>query len=178
MANSTVWETTSRVGASTDLRRRTAGGLLLRLRTRLRRHWLDNAIARCVERPDDQALALREAQLVGSHERRRLATRLEGILTERARAVFPTSAVPIDHKAVGVAKPVLSELILSLRSSEAVEARGVVLAWRLLTDAASPIYAPPGGQAGDVDRLWHESWTVLFALTPLSAPVRASVSAP
>jgi hypothetical protein len=71
---------------------------------------------------------------------------------------------------VEVARPVLTELILSLRSSEVVEPRGVVLAWRLLTDAGSPIYEAPGGRSGDPDRLWHESLVVLFALRPLVAP--------
>jgi hypothetical protein len=68
---------------------------------------------------------------------------------------------------VEVAKPVLTELILTLLSSEAVEARGVVLGWRLLTDPCSPIYAPQG-RSVDLDRLCHESLPVLFALRPLT----------
>jgi hypothetical protein len=73
--------------------------------------------------------------------------------------------VPVDHEAVRVAKPVLTELILTLRSSDPVEARGVALGWRLFTDACSPIYEPPG--SGDLDRLWYESLGLLFALRPL-----------
>jgi hypothetical protein len=75
--------------------------------------------------------------------------------------------VPVDHRAVEVAKPVLTELILSLRSSDPVEARGVALGWSLFTDACSPIYAAPGGRSGDLDRLWYESLSLLFALKPL-----------
>jgi hypothetical protein len=76
--------------------------------------------------------------------------------------------IRVDVSAVEVARPVLTELILSLRSTEAVAARGVVLAWRLLTDPTSPVYVPPGHFA-DPDRLWHESLAVLLALRPLAA---------
>src|SRR6266516_999787 len=169
MANSAALEAATPVRSKAALGRRTPRALLLRLRTRLRRPWLDGEIARAVERPGDRALALREAQLVGPRERSRLASRFEEILAARPRLRGPSSAVPVDHVAVEVAKPVLTELILSLRSSETVEARGVVLAWRLLTDAGSPIYGPPGGRPGDPDRLWHESLLVLFALRPLVA---------
>jgi hypothetical protein len=77
--------------------------------------------------------------------------------------------VRVDVGAVEVARPVLTELILSLRSSEAVAARGVVLGWRLLTDATSPVYVPPPGQFADDDRLRQESLAILFALRPLTA---------
>ena len=86
-----------------------------------------------------------------------------------------SGVVRVDVGAVEVARPVFTELILCLRSSEAVAARGVVLTWRLLTDATSPVYAPPPGQFADPDRLWHESLAVLFALRPLTA---AEVAAP
>ena len=49
-----------------------------------------------------------------------------------------------------------TEIILTLLSSEAVEARGVVLGWRLLTDPFSPIYAPQV-RSVDLDRLWTEA---------------------
>ena len=78
--------------------------------------------------------------------------------------------VRIDSRAVETARPVLTELVLCLRSSEAVAARGVVLGWRLLTDPSSPVYASPGGFAKP-DRLWHESFAVLLALRPLVAEV-------
>jgi hypothetical protein len=73
--------------------------------------------------------------------------------------------VPVDYRAVRGAKPVLTELILTLRSSDPVEARGVALGWRLFTDACSPIYEPAG--SGELDRLWYESLRLLFALRPL-----------
>ncbi|MFL5864521.1 MAG: hypothetical protein ACJ780_27790 [Solirubrobacteraceae bacterium] len=76
-----------------------------------------------------------------------------------------SAAVPVDHEAVRVAKPVLTELVLALRSSDPVEARGVALGWRLFTDACSPVFTAP--QSGNPDRLWYESLRLLFALRPL-----------
>ena len=64
-----------------------------------------------------------------------------------------------------MAKPVLGERILTLRSSDPVEARGVALGWRLFTDACSPIYEAPG--SGDLDRLWYES--LALAVRPSAA---------
>jgi hypothetical protein len=143
-------------------------GLLVWARTRLGRSWLDREIARGTERPASPALALREAQLVSSRERTRLARRLEHVLVDASPLGTLSGVVRVDVGAVEVARPVLTELILSLRSSEAVAARGVVIAWRLLTDATSPVYVPPAGQFSDPDRLWHESLAVLFALRPLT----------
>src|SRR5262249_51298506 len=144
-----------------------ARGLLrlsLRLRTRLRRPWLDRRLARGVERPGDPALALRRAQLVESPERLRLARRLREGLTEGPRP-GPSSAVPIDREAVRLAKPVLTDVITTLRSPETIEARGVALGWRLLTEPGSPMYAAPD-QPEDPKRLRQESILVLLALRP------------
>jgi hypothetical protein len=167
MANSAALGAATGLRASTGFRARTLRGLLLRGRTRLQRAWLDRAIARGVERPDDDALALRQAQLAAPRERERLALRLEEILAARPRPVALSSAAPVDHAAVEVAKPLLSEVILSLRSSDGVEPRGVVLGWRLLTDATSPLYGTPRGRHGDPDGLWYEALALLFALRPL-----------
>jgi hypothetical protein len=167
MANSAALGAVSRVGASTVFPSHAPSRLLLRASTRLRRPWLDSTIARGVERPGDRPLALREAQLAGPRERRRLALCFERILAQRTHPAAVGSAVPVDHRAVEVAEPVLTELILTLLSSEAVAPRGVVLGWRLLTDPCSPIYTPQGRPVGD-DRLWHESLSVLFALRPLA----------
>lgn len=165
MANSAVVGPASPVDTSTGLRSRAPRGLLLRVRTLLLRPWLDFKIAHGVERPGDAALALRKAQLVDG-ARRRLARRFKGLLAERSQPKGPSSAVPIDQRAVSVAKPVLTEIILSLLSSDAVEPRGVLLGWRLLTDPCSPIYVQPGGPSSNSDRLLYESVLVLVALRP------------
>jgi hypothetical protein len=112
-------------------------------------------------------MGLRRAQLVGRRQRIRLALGLEEILTAPARPPAPGSAAPVDREAVDAARPILTELVLSLRSSEDVDARGVVLGRRLLTDPVSPIYATPGDGSAAGDRLWHESLATLLALRPL-----------
>jgi hypothetical protein len=167
--NSAVIGAEPGIPGTPDLRPRAPGGLFLRVRTWLLRTWLDADIVRGVQRPGDRALALREAQLVEPRERTRLALRFERILSDGANRPVRTSALPIDRRAVDVAKPVLIEVILVLRSSEPVAPRGVVVGRRLLTDGGSAIYAPPGPASGDLDRLWHESLSLLFALRPLEA---------
>jgi hypothetical protein len=172
MADSATLGARNRLG--TPAIPRALGEILLRAETRLRRPWLDAEIARGGDGSGGRALALREAQLVAPRGRRRLARRFEEILEARPTVPRLSSAVPIDHRAVAVAKPLLSELIRTLRSSEVVEARGIVLARRLLTDALSPIYGPPSGEPGGPDRLWYEALVVLFALRPLAAATVAT----
>lgn len=99
----------------------------------------------------------------------RLALSLERVLRAPSRPVALSSAAPLDGEAVELARPVLTELVLSLRSSENVDARGVALGWRLLTDPASPVYAQPRTQPAAGDRLWYAAASVLFALQPLAA---------
>ena len=92
------------------------------------------------------------------------------LLAERPRPTAASSAVPIDHEAVRVAKPVLTEIILTLHSSEVVEARGVVLGWRLLTRGSSPLYAPNKPSTGGLDRLRYSATVVLVTLQPNAWP--------
>lgn len=169
MASFALLRTARRAPKGEGLSIRGPRALLVRSRTRVGRSWLDREIARGTERPATPALALRESQLVSSHERTRLARRLEQVLVDVSALGTLRGVVRVDVGAVEVARPVLTELVLSLRSSEAVAARGVVLAWHLLTDATSPVYVPPPGQFADPDRLWHESLAILFALRPLTA---------
>jgi hypothetical protein len=185
VANSAALGSTTDIGTGTISRSGRRQSLLLRIGTWFRRPLLDARIARGAERPGDRATALREAQLIAQHERRRLALRFERILRNEARPRGPSSAAPIDYGAVQVAKPVLVEIVLSLLSSEAVTARGVALGRRLLTDPCSPIYAPEEGRTGGGERLWRSSITVLLALGPVegahagapAATPRASVPA-
>jgi hypothetical protein len=145
---------------------RTPSSLLLRLRTWLRRPQLDAAIAGGLSGRRDPALALREAQLAGTRERRRLAKRLEEVVEAPAGRRAPGSAAPVDRPAVSAASSVLTDLILSLRSPEAVDARGVALGWRLLTDPGSPLYELEEQGSSRGGRLWRESFAVLEALRP------------
>src|SRR5262245_25644147 len=164
MAHSTAVEPATRLGRGPGPRARGLPRLSLRLRTRLQRPWLDGRLARGVGRLGDPVLALRSAPLVESREALRLARRLREVLTEGPPR-GPSSAVPIDREAVRVAKPVLTDVITTLRSPQTIEARGVALAWRLLTEPGSPMYAAPG-QPGDPKRLRQESILVLLGLRP------------
>ena len=152
-----------------DVRPRTRSGALLRLRTWFGRPRLDAAIARGLSRPGDSSFALREAQLVEARQRRRLATRLEEVVAIPERRPAPSSTAPIDRRAVAIAGPVLTDLILLLRSRQTVEARGVALGWRLLTDPESPLYEPEERGSSGGKRLWLQSLAVLQALRPASA---------
>jgi hypothetical protein len=145
---------------------RTPGSLLLRLGTWLRRSRLDDAIARGRDGPADPALVLRRAQLAGPQARSRLSRRLEDVLAAPPARRAASSAVPVNRDAVEIAKPVMRELILRLRSPDPVEARGVALGWRLLTDPLSPIYLQDGGSSPDAERLRYESLATLRALQP------------
>ena len=70
---------------------------------------------------------------------------------------MPDSGAPVDRWAVAIASPVLSDLIVLLRSPDAVEARGMALAWRMLTDPASSLYEPAEHGSSKGERLWRES---------------------
>ncbi len=152
-----------------DLPPRSRSVAVLRLRTWFRRPRLDAAIARGLRRPGDRSLALRESQLVELRQRRRLARRLEEAVATSARTPAPSSTAPIDRRAVEIAGPVLTDLIVLLRSGQAVEARGVALGWRLLTDPASPLYEPEERGSSGGRRLKQQSLAVLRALRPASA---------
>jgi hypothetical protein len=136
---------------------------LLRLRTRVRRAGLDRDIARGARHPGDALLQWREAQLTSTRERARLAARIEHVLAERPQTGVSSSAVPVDHAAIELAEPVLRELVFRLRSPEPVEPRGMVLGWRLLTDACSPIYAHRGEEPWHAD-LPYAADCILLAL--------------
>jgi hypothetical protein len=152
-------------GVSTRrVRSHTLSNLVLHLSTWARRASLDAAIARGLRRPRDPALALREAQLVEERRRRRLAARLEDVVAAPLRSPGTSSRAPVDRPAVGVASRVLTDIILLLRSQQAVEARGMVLGWRLLTDPGSPLYELEEHGSSGGERLWRESFAVLEAM--------------
>jgi hypothetical protein len=150
-------------------RLREPSGLLLRLRTWFLRPRLDADIMDRRRRAGDAALLLRETQLVEPRRRKRLAKRLEEVVAVPVRRPGTSSRAPVDRRAVAVASPVLTDLILLLRSPQPVEARGMALGWRLLTDPASPLYEPEERESSRGRRLWGQSLAVLQALRPTSA---------
>jgi len=139
---------------------------LLRVRTWLARSRLDAEIAQGVRRPGDPALALRESQLIEMRQRRRLAARLEEVVAPPAPRRGASSRAPVDRSAVAIATPLLTDLALLLRSPDAVEATGMALGWRLITDPGSPLYEVEERGASRGERLWRESSEVLDALRP------------
>ena len=98
--------------------------------------------------------------------RRRLAARLEDVVAAPSRFPATSSKAPVDRPAVGVASPILTDVILLLRSPEDVEARGMVLGWQLFTDPGSPLYELEEHGSSKGERLWRESIAVLEALRP------------
>jgi hypothetical protein len=69
------------------------------------------------------------------------------------------------------ARPALEQLIRSLESQAEVDARGVAIASRLLTDACSPLFLPPNGAAADGEALHREVCRALLALQPIGAGI-------
>jgi hypothetical protein len=77
-----------------------------------------------------------------------------------------SSRAPVDRRAVAIATPVLADLVSLLRSPEAIEARGMAMGWRMLTDPGSSLYEPDERESTGNKRLWRESAAVLQALRP------------
>ena len=123
-------------------RRKTAGpSLALRIETYARRWSLDHRLA-LGERPDNElALALRARQLMSDKTRRALARSLRRSV-RIAQEPPRWGAAPLDRRAVRDARQLLIELAVRLTDPAPVGTRGVALISDLLTDGASPLYAP------------------------------------
>ena len=116
---------------------------LPRLRTVLLRGRLDAALAAGVDPDSDAALALRARQLTRPRHRRKLASSVERLVAEvdAAPAAHLSSAVPVRRDLVLEARETLLALAGALRDVEPIDATGVALTLRLITDPASPLYA-------------------------------------
>jgi hypothetical protein len=142
-----------------------ASGPLLRLRVRLARAGLDARLASGEAASGDSALALRSAQLGSRRERRKLADSLErGLRAKPQRRAAFSAAIPTDARAVALARPALEQLAAALRSRDTVQARGVALGRRLLTEPASPLFNPTHR-----DALYEAAREALLALGPPNA---------
>jgi KUP system potassium uptake protein len=133
---------------------------------------LDGRLAAGEDPLGDPGLAARARQLVAMRARRRIARSLERVCSgspERARL---SGAVPVDRRAVEVARPALLQLARALRSRASVAPRGVALARGLLTDPYSALYRPAYR-----DELYEVARETLFALGPNAAPARARTTA-
>lgn len=136
-------------------------GVLLRLRVRFAGPRPDARLAAGEDPACDAGLALRAAQLTSRRARRRLAAAVERVCRRADRRPGFSAAIPVDGRAVDVARPTLLELAAALRCSECVRAQGVALAELLLTQAEGPLYRPQRTEA-----LYQAAHEALLALGP------------
>lgn len=93
--------------------------------------------------PNLEADLLARARRVCSQRRRdQLADGLERVLTEaEATPLSLTASAPVARDAVRIERPLILEIARRLRSQDPVDAQGVLLVRKLLTDPASPLSA-------------------------------------
>jgi hypothetical protein len=137
----------------------------LRIRTALHRAEFTRALADGAEPDARPELALRAAQLTSDRGRRTLARTLSRTIAETYKPAMTRSrSIIIRRDAVLDAEDAINTMIERLRSSKPIQAQGMALAERILTNADhSPLYNPsePGAlrraingatEALDVDR--------------------------
>jgi hypothetical protein len=135
------------------------GSALLRARAWFARPRLDARVAAGERADGDRLLALRIAQLTSRRTRRRLADAIDHACERADERPAISAAVPVDHAALGVARPALEQLADALRSRHEVQPRGVALAQLLLTEPGSPLHTP-----ASPDELYEAARGALFAL--------------
>jgi hypothetical protein len=157
------------------------GSARARLSTRLHRGALDDKIARGVETAGDERLTLRAAQLASRTQRDRLATTLERTLQTATRPVDSLSAtaalrlsprMPLRIRAIRDCADDIEALARRLRDGDAIDAQGVALTLRMLTDGASPLYYRHSPVT-----LRHAVRSARLALEPVSVPVEVPLAA-
>lgn len=116
---------------------------LVGLLSRLRRPWLDRALALGADPAASPYLSQRAAVLTSGHSRTRLIDSLAlSRFAARHRGLGYGSRVTPHREEVARARAQFTELESILRSPQPVYCRGMALGWRLITDGASPLYAP------------------------------------
>jgi hypothetical protein len=157
-------------------------GALWRARALLFRGRLDAELAAGTDSESDPALARRARRLTCPRYRRRLAVSVERLVEETHAdpGSFLTSAVPIRREQVAQASGTLLSLAGALRDVDPVDARGVALTLRLITDPTSPLYSGTAGALQDaareaLDRLLARSqpWCDLPEAPPLPDRARS-----
>ncbi len=122
----------------------TARRLHARLRATLRRSELTRALAEGADPAASPELALRAAQLTSARSRRTLSRALRRTIDEAHRPPLARArAVIIRRGAVLEAADAIRTMIARLTSPHPVQAQGMALAERILTNAdGSPLYNP------------------------------------
>jgi hypothetical protein len=157
------------------------GSARARLSTRLHRGALDDKIARGVETAGDERLTLRAAQLASRTQRDRLATTLERALQTATRHADSLSAaaarrlsprVPLRIRAIRDCADDIEALARRLRDGNEIDAQGVALTLRLLTNGASPLYYRHSPVT-----LRHAVRSARLALEPVSPQIETPLAA-
>jgi hypothetical protein len=120
----------------------------LRLSVYLTRGRLDRRIAAGAACETSEQLALRAKQLTDPSNQRRIARDLRRVIdyAERHRSSATVSAVVIDAPSVRRGRRPIAELAEQLERAGPASPRGIVLAWALLTDGASPLFNRHAGR--------------------------------
>jgi hypothetical protein len=123
----------------------------LRIRVLCRRRRLDTMLAEGADPAASPELALRSRRLTSEPYRRVLADSLDEVLcVAEGRGPRVSASPPLAHREVRAARAALLDLSRALRQHTVVNASGVVLAQRLLTDGAGPLYIESRN-----DELWR-----------------------
>jgi hypothetical protein len=120
---------------------------IVRVRMRLRRRRLDRELLAGSEPSRDPLILGRARQLTDRPARAKLARLLERVLdVAREPEWNPYAVVSIQRSSVRLAAPDLRRLIDLLRGPERISPQGVLMAYRLLTDAGGPLYRDLGDE--------------------------------
>ena len=123
---------------------RRANSLRLRLCTSVHRARLTRALAEGADPGASDELALRARQLTSERSRRTLAGSLRRSIAEAHRPARTRGVLSIiDRRAVLGAEPAIAEMIERLLGPRPVQAAGMAMVERILTNAdRSPLYNP------------------------------------
>ncbi len=150
----------------------------VRLGIWLRRAGLDEQIARGAGVEGDGRLALRAEQLTSRDERDRVARGLERMLEAADHAAEARSArgapvfsvrIPLRVSEIRDCAADFDALLARLRDEDAIDARGVAMTTRLMSNGASPLY-----YRRSPFTLRHAVRSARLGLEPVAAPVEVA----
>jgi hypothetical protein len=119
--------------------------LVTRLRARMRRMELDQALAGGADPSASPLLAARAAQLVAPRARHRLAAALERFVLTAESPPARVRVLP-RRRAVEANRPRMLELAATLRTSGLLYARGIAILELVLIDGTGPAYTDARGE--------------------------------
>jgi hypothetical protein len=133
--------------ATFETRMERRSGPLTRLRTRLWRPALDHRLLAGTDPNRGKLVVERARQLTTTTSRAEVAALLERAINRPDEPRWrPNGAINVQHRAVRLAAEELRAVIELLRGPDPVSPQGVVMANRLLTDGAGPLYYDTGDE--------------------------------